>query len=570
MLAEFFCMALVLSITGTAYGCLIILSQPLLLKKMSYQKIYRFYKWGLLLFYIPVGLLLVALKGWMLPDLISIQEDVFSYEQMDLANSYPVLIVPSEKGRGYLNLIPVIWVLGLIIYVGISLLRQAWFEIRLKKTSISVKEGSYYEVFKECQKELRVNNCSRIQLRSNDGIHIPFGSGLFNYSVWLPEKELKEKELRPIFLHELTHFIHRDILTKWLILIANGIHWYNPFVYYYRRKMNLQCELACDEMVISYLTMEERRIYGLLLIYMPQVKEKRGILTSSLWSGTKELKNRLQQIAQPVSVRKRNFFFTSVLLATAFFTILGTSAAGWKAVRPFSDQLERKTGNVESYQQFLDEENKIYEPFGIVYDKISNGFYYNGDRIKLFIDERHISPWEKENCPWAQKVWECINVDSKTDSSLYLRTVRNTSNEITHITYIEPEEAEEILSGSCQVLTFHSCFTGPDGLYASDRFEEGYPKEAALLLGELKEDRGGWLSLSGQGESSGYLIYKGGQYPWKIEISDGGIMKVMLYTLEGGEAGEPTVIQYTQEQEIKGVKLYLDGKEQRVQHIIMN
>lgn len=92
----------------------------------------------------------------------------------------------------------------------------------------------------------------------------------------------------------------------------------------------------------------------------------------------------------------------------------------------------------------------------------------------------------------------------------------------------------------------------------------------ALLLGELKEDRGGWLSLSDQRESSGYLIYKGGQYPWKIEISDSGFMKVMLYTLEGGEAGEPTVIQYTQEQEIKGVKLYLDGKEQKIQHIIMN
>lgn len=570
MLTEVFSIVLVLSITGTVYGIFLRLCHPLLLKKISFLNIYRFYKYGLLLFYIPVGVVVVNLKIWMSADRMPIQSGALSEKHMVSANIYPVLSILNEKGKGYLNLISTIWFLGLFFYIGICLLRQAQYEKRLKKTSFSVKKGNDYEIFKECQKELGVKKGSRVQLRSNDGIRIPFGSGLFTYTVWIPEKKLEEEELRSIFLHELTHFLHRDILTKWITLITNGIHWYNPFFYYYHRKMNLQCELACDEEVIRHLTLEERKNYGLLLIHMLGVDETRGILTSSLWSGSRDLKSRLQQIAQPSLEKEMHFFFRLVILTFAFFIILVTSAAGWQMVRPWVNKFEKKSGNVASYQQFLAQENKIYEPFGIVYDQSSNGFYYKGDRIKIFLDERHISTEEKESCPWAQKVWECIHVDSNTDSDLYLKTVRNSDNEITHITYMKSEEAEEILNGSCQVLTFQSYFIGSSGFYASDRFDEGYPKEVISRLGDLKDDRGGWLSLSDQKESSGYLIYKGGQYPWKIEISDLGIMKVMLYSLEGGEAGKPTVIQYTQEQEIKEVKLYLDGKELKVQQIIMN
>ena len=51
------------------------------------------------------------------------------------------------------------------------------------------------------------------------------------------------------------------------------LHCYNPFVYFFFREVIEVQELACDENVMKYLSREEQRCYGYLLI-MTAAKER--------------------------------------------------------------------------------------------------------------------------------------------------------------------------------------------------------------------------------------------------------------------------------------------------------
>ena len=73
-----------------------------------------------------------------------------------------------------------------------------------------------------------------------------------------------------ILHHELVHYKRKDIWYKWLFQAALCVHWFNPLVYLFSHKFNVDCELACDETVLKLLSEEGRRAYGNVLLDVAQ------------------------------------------------------------------------------------------------------------------------------------------------------------------------------------------------------------------------------------------------------------------------------------------------------------
>ncbi|MGX4383000.1 M56 family metallopeptidase, partial [Clostridioides difficile] len=66
--------------------------------------------------------------------------------------------------------------------------------------------------------------------------------------------------------HELMHFKNKDILIKFLVLSVKIIYWFNPLVYIMSNKVNLDCELCCDESVLADCSLKDKKEYALALI----------------------------------------------------------------------------------------------------------------------------------------------------------------------------------------------------------------------------------------------------------------------------------------------------------------
>ncbi|MDE6320157.1 MAG: M56 family metallopeptidase, partial [Lachnospiraceae bacterium] len=137
----------------------------------------------------------------------------------------------------------------------------------------------------------------------------------------------RENDISLILHHELIHYKRRDIWYKWLFQAALCVHWFNPLLYLFNRKFNVDCELACDEAMMALLSEDGRRIYGNVLL---DVAEKnlheetfimhRNVPMMTLLEEKCTLKERLREIAK---FHKKGFLigFCSALVLAAFAAV---------------------------------------------------------------------------------------------------------------------------------------------------------------------------------------------------------------------------------------------------------
>ena len=84
------------------------------------------------------------------------------------------------------------------------------------------------------------------------GLDIPFGIGVFQKRIFLPDKEYSESELFYILKHEYTHFCNHDLVVKMLVNLFCCVFWWNPFVYLLQNDITEILELKCDRVCWAY------------------------------------------------------------------------------------------------------------------------------------------------------------------------------------------------------------------------------------------------------------------------------------------------------------------------------
>uniref|UniRef100_UPI001033A96B M56 family metallopeptidase n=1 Tax=Clostridioides difficile TaxID=1496 RepID=UPI001033A96B len=130
--------------------------------------------------------------------------------------------------------------------------------------SYDIEDNDINCIYKNLLKELNIKK--KIELRGSDVLISPAGMGLFKSYIFLPDYPYSKDELTWILKHELMHFKNKDILIKFLVLSVRIIYWFNPLVYVMSNKVNLDCELCCDESVLVECSLKDKKEYALALI----------------------------------------------------------------------------------------------------------------------------------------------------------------------------------------------------------------------------------------------------------------------------------------------------------------
>jgi len=167
---------------------------------------------------------------------------------------------PREFTISLSEIAAMIWLAGVVVTTAWVFVSHLRFLCYLHRWERPVRNSEVIWLYNQMGNQLKLDH--RPALRTCAGLRAPMLAGLFHPKILLPEEMPDWDTLRYALLHELTHFKRRDIWLKTLALLANTVHWFNPFMWYMVRLVERDTELACDEAALRQLPSKEHTAYG--------------------------------------------------------------------------------------------------------------------------------------------------------------------------------------------------------------------------------------------------------------------------------------------------------------------
>lgn|GEM_PF-671871 len=211
----------------------------------------------------------------------------------------------------------VIWILGVGVMT-LRLLKNVSELSRFFSKANRYDSGPLYELFKDTRQRMGVY--ANVPLLVSDDVKTPGIAGVFNPRIVIPKKcaeQLNERELRCVFMHELTHYRRGDLFLHHALLLLCYLHWYNPLAWLVLKQFKDEMEKACDLEVVDSVCVSSVQEYGYTLLQVLQFSRgahySPGGALSLLGSRkTGALKERISLIA---GKRRPNAYLTCAGLA---------------------------------------------------------------------------------------------------------------------------------------------------------------------------------------------------------------------------------------------------------------
>lgn len=292
------------------------------LKNIQSPKI-RYYSW------------LIVLLGFLIPVRFSFGYTLFHVSNASETPAVTIgagttVIEAAETGFSWnviMLILFAIWLLGMVVYASVSVIRF----FRWKRTILRLSKPSpYYDAFvSSFAEEMEIGP---VEVRISDAVSSPMMIGLFKPTILLPIRHYEYDELRLIIKHELTHYLHRDLWFKLLLILCRAVHWFNPFMVLFARSIEQECEYYCDMSVMENEPEKMRKVYcnSIVNTLADQVRrngrEMRPVLATSFYSPKSGLKHRFSMV-----LRGKTRKVIGVLILAGMLTVVSGFVLGEKS-----------------------------------------------------------------------------------------------------------------------------------------------------------------------------------------------------------------------------------------------
>ena len=123
-----------------------------------------------------------------------------------------------------------------------------------------------YTLFSYAALKIRVRDAVKINGGwESERIETAFILGFIRPKIYIP-MGLPLSVRRHILAHERTHLEKGDHWFKMLGFLALAVHWFNPLVWAAYILLCKDIEMACDERVVRFMNLEERKSYSAALL----------------------------------------------------------------------------------------------------------------------------------------------------------------------------------------------------------------------------------------------------------------------------------------------------------------
>ncbi len=257
---------------------------------------------------------LAILVGFLTPFKPSLGSPVYQVE-LDA----PIKAEPSQPWNNLWSYLTAVWILGMVSLTVFYFIRHYQFRKYLHRASENADIAAI-NTAKNIAAKMGVQQVSVIILQ---GIASPMMTGLKTPLIILPDKEYSKDELRLIIMHELSHFKRLDLIYKAFVLFCRVFHWFNPLMPLIVKHIERECELACDEVIMSGASKKERKIYCSSIICAVQAKCEtsnfpKPVLASDFARESSYLRHRLGMIVSSAQKRPLGVICVIILVAVVF------------------------------------------------------------------------------------------------------------------------------------------------------------------------------------------------------------------------------------------------------------
>jgi len=204
------------------------------------------------------------------------------YEEQEKATTEVLTEVKSNKEDNIklkdliLNIIiPILWFAG--IFLNSLLLILGNNNIKKNIKGKVYKDKILDNLIDECKNAIGVK--SRVEVILQDFKQTPSIIGIFKPQILITKEFLLQDDTtkRYIIMHELSHYKRKDLIFNYIVLFITIIHWFNPFIWLFFKRIRQDIELATDEMVLDKLNKDEKKEYGATLINSLNIFQEENI-----------------------------------------------------------------------------------------------------------------------------------------------------------------------------------------------------------------------------------------------------------------------------------------------------
>jgi beta-lactamase regulating signal transducer with metallopeptidase domain len=212
-------------------------------------------------------------------------------------------------GQSMINNVLSIWIAGSIIMFIYMASIYFIYNQKLKRLK-TVEDLDIISVLNDCKRELDINAAIKVRI----GGETPLLKGIFRPEIILPDGYTKQ-ELKSVFIHELMHYKHKDVLWNIVSTLLLCAYWYNPIMWFSFSQFRKDMEIQCDYRVLE--VHNNKREYASVLLKTALKKNNFLLGTTSMQNGEKHISKRIKYIAY---FKKPKVLWSIIAIITAILT----------------------------------------------------------------------------------------------------------------------------------------------------------------------------------------------------------------------------------------------------------
>lgn len=265
-----------------------------------------------------------------------------------------ITIISSAK-----NIVPFIWLSGVLIFGTVTLITNQLFFFRIKKAP-RVKDPNILANLNECKHLLNLSK--NISIVKTCLVKSPCVTSFFNPIILIPEYSLDKNNLihfKYILLHELAHVRRKDILINYIVSFLSILYWFNPLIWYGFHKMREDREICCDSLALSVLSEPEVKSYGYTIIRIAELSIGAPCLPAV--AGIINNKSKIKRRIKMIKVFKKNSYRLSAFALAALLLTGAAFLTGTTETKADTTDETTTTQRIEDYidYPFVDDQDVI-------------------------------------------------------------------------------------------------------------------------------------------------------------------------------------------------------------------
>ena len=151
-----------------------------------------------------------------------------------------------------------IWAVGMVLFLLFHLVQYGRMQWYLHKGREKITDPALLESYQQLHKDMPIL-IRKPRIYCHRGLPSSICVGLFRKTIYVDTQDRDLEEMKWVLRHELYHCDNGDMLGRWVFLVAQSMHWFNPLMYWLIDQLEWSTELECDANVAEGADLQARK-----------------------------------------------------------------------------------------------------------------------------------------------------------------------------------------------------------------------------------------------------------------------------------------------------------------------